>query len=61
MNMIAHDDAAEGLPVVADGRLLETVDQPSSVRIIADDLLPGIAPRHMKKFVEMRCGVRLRS
>jgi hypothetical protein len=46
---------------VADGRLLETVDQPTSVRIIADDLLPGIAPRHMKKFVEMRCGVRLRS
>ena len=44
--MIAHDDVAEELPVVADDRLLETVDQPTSVGIIADDLLPGVAPRH---------------
>jgi hypothetical protein len=44
--MIAHDDVAEELPVAADDRLLETVDQPTSVGIIADDLLPGVAPRH---------------
>jgi hypothetical protein len=46
MEMIAHDDVAEELPVAADDRLLETVDQPTSVGIIADDLLPGVAPRH---------------
>ena len=31
---------------MADDRLLEAVDQPASIRIIADNLLPGIAPRH---------------
>jgi hypothetical protein len=44
--MVAHDDVADELPVVADDRLLETVDQPTSARIIADDLLPGVVPRH---------------
>jgi hypothetical protein len=46
MEMVAHDDIAEQFPVVTDDRLLEAVDQPTSVRIVADDLLPGIAPRH---------------
>jgi hypothetical protein len=31
---------------VADDRLLETVDQPTAVRIIADGLLSGVAARH---------------
>jgi hypothetical protein len=31
---------------MADDGLLESVDQPASVRIIANDLLPGIPPRH---------------
>ena len=44
--MVAHDDVADELPVVADDRLLETVDQPTSVGIIADDLLPRISPYH---------------
>jgi hypothetical protein len=46
MKMIAHDDVTEELPVVADDRLLEAGDQAASVRIIADDLLPGVGPRH---------------
>jgi hypothetical protein len=45
MKMIAHDDVREELPAVADDRLLETVDQPTSIRIIADDLLSAVAPR----------------
>ena len=44
--MIAHDDVTEQLPALADDGLFEPVNQPASVRIIADDLLPGIAPRH---------------
>jgi hypothetical protein len=31
---------------MADDGLLESVDQPASVRIIANDLLAGIPPRH---------------
>ena len=46
MEMVSHDDVTEHLPAVADDRLLQAVDQPVPVRIIADDLLPGIAPRH---------------
>ena len=46
MKMITHDDVAEQLPVVADDRVLEAVDQPMAVPIVGDDLLPGIAPRH---------------
>jgi hypothetical protein len=33
-------------PVVAEDRLLEAVDQPVSVCIIANSLLPGMAPCH---------------
>jgi hypothetical protein len=31
---------------MADRGAFEHLNQPTSVRIIADDLLPGIAPRH---------------
>jgi hypothetical protein len=31
---------------MSDDRLFEPINQPASVRIIADDFLPGIAPRH---------------
>ena len=31
---------------MANDCVLEAVDQPASIRIIADDFLPGIAPRH---------------
>jgi hypothetical protein len=34
---------------MADDGLLESVDRPASVRIIAIDLLAGIAPRHQVK------------
>jgi hypothetical protein len=46
MEMIAHDDIARKLPPVADHGSLESLDHPLSVRIIADDSLPGISPRH---------------
>jgi hypothetical protein len=36
----------EQLPAVADDSALEGGDQPASVRIIAHDLLPRVAPRH---------------
>ena len=44
MEMIAHDDIARKLPSVADHGLLESLDQPLSVRIIAADSLPGLSP-----------------
>ena len=31
---------------MANDGALEAVDQPAAVRIIADDLLPDVAPRH---------------
>ena len=34
------------MPAMSDDGLLESVDQSASVRIIADDLLAGISPRH---------------
>jgi len=46
MEMIAHDDVRDQLPAVTDDGRLEPGDQPPSVRIIADNLLPGVAPRH---------------
>ena len=44
--MISHDDVTQQIPAMADDGLLESVDQPASVRIIANDLLAGIPPRH---------------
>ncbi len=44
--MISHDDVTQQIPAMADDGLLESVDQSASVRIIADDLLAGIPPRH---------------
>ena len=46
MEMISHNDITQQLPSMADDRLFEPINQPASVRIIADDFLPGIAPRH---------------
>jgi hypothetical protein len=46
MEVVFQYDAAEQLPAATDDRLFQAVDQPSSVRIIQDDLLSGIAPRH---------------
>jgi hypothetical protein len=46
MKMIAHNDVTEELPIVPANRLLEAVDQTTSIRIIADNPLQAIAPRH---------------
>jgi hypothetical protein len=46
MEIIAHDDVADQLPALADDRVLEAHDQPTSVRVIADNLLPSVAPSH---------------
>ena len=46
MEVIAHHDVTQQLPVATADRLFEHLDQPASVRIIADDFLPRIAPRH---------------
>jgi hypothetical protein len=46
MEMISHDDVTQHLPAMADDSVLQSVDQPASVRIIANELLPGITPRH---------------
>jgi hypothetical protein len=43
MKTAAHDDVTQDLPV---DRLLAALDQTASVRVIADNVLPGIAPRH---------------
>jgi hypothetical protein len=39
---ISHDDGAEQLPPAAHNSLIEAVDQPAPVRIVADDLLPCV-------------------
>ena len=44
--MIPHEDITEHLPAVADDGAPEGVDQPASIRVMADDLLPRVAPRH---------------
>ena len=46
MKVIVHDDVTKQLPIVADDALLKTVDQSPSIDIVADNLLPHIAPRH---------------
>jgi hypothetical protein len=46
MKVISHDDVTQQIPPMADDELLGSVDQPASVRIIANDLLAGIPPRH---------------
>jgi len=46
MEVVSHDDVTEQLPAVADDRLLEAVEQPAPVRIIAEDFLPRL-PRAM--------------
>ena len=45
MEMVIQDDVAKHLPATAKGRLLQSGDQSASVCVVADDLLPGIAPR----------------
>ena len=44
--MISQDDVTQQMPAVPDDGLLESVDQPASVRVVANDLLAGIPPRH---------------
>ncbi len=44
--MISHNDVTQQLPAMAHDGVLEPFKQPASVRVIADDLLPGVAPRH---------------
>jgi hypothetical protein len=46
MQMIPHDDVADQLPAMAEHSALQAIDQPSSVRIVAHNLLPSVAPRH---------------
>jgi hypothetical protein len=60
--MVAHDDVTQVRPIVANDRLLDAVDQPASIRVIADNLLPGVAPRlHVinaaRKRIQSRRGV----
>ncbi len=44
--MISHDDVTKQIPAVPDDGLLEPIDQPESIRVIANDLLAGIPRRH---------------
>jgi hypothetical protein len=44
--MIPHDDGAEQLPAIVYDGSLESVDKPTSVPIVANDLLADITPRH---------------
>ena len=44
--MISHDGVTKQIPAVPDDGLLEPIDQPESVRVIANDLLAGIPRRH---------------
>ena len=44
--MIPHDDVAEHLPAIAYDGSLESVDWPTSVLIVANDLLAAVSPRH---------------
>ena len=46
MKVISHDDVSQQIPAKTDDGLLESGDQPASVRVIANDLLAGIPPRH---------------
>jgi hypothetical protein len=46
MQMVPHDDVAQQLPAMADHGAFEPVNQSAPVRIVADDLLAGIAPCH---------------
>jgi hypothetical protein len=46
MAVIPHDDATGKSSVVADHRVLQSVDQPPSVRVIANGFLTAIAPHH---------------
>ncbi len=45
-NSTSSGVVAKQIPAMADDGLLESVDEPASVRIIANDLLAGIPPRH---------------
>jgi hypothetical protein len=46
MKVVAHHDVTDELPLAADDRLLQSVEQLASIRIIANNPPPGIAPRH---------------
>jgi hypothetical protein len=49
MKVVAHHDVTDELSLAADDRLLQSVEQSASIRIIADNPLPRIPPRrHMK-------------
>jgi hypothetical protein len=43
MKVISHDDVTQQIPPMADDGLLESVNQPASVRIITNDHLAGIS------------------
>jgi hypothetical protein len=46
MEVHSHDDEAEQLPPAARDRLLDVVDRPASVDIIAENLPVDIPPRY---------------
>ena len=46
VQMVIHDDIAEQLPSAAHNGALQTGDQSPPIRVVADDLLTGVAPRH---------------
>jgi hypothetical protein len=46
MEVVAHDDEAEQLPVRTGDGPCEVVDQALSVLPIVNDVLPAITPRH---------------
>jgi hypothetical protein len=46
VKVISHDDVTQQIPAMADDGLLWSVDEPASVRFVANDLLAGIPSRH---------------
>jgi hypothetical protein len=46
MKVVAHHDVTDELPLAAADRPLQSVEQSASIRIIADNPLPGVAPRY---------------
>jgi hypothetical protein len=46
MKLVAHDDEVQKFPRAAEDFLLTAVDHLASIRMIADNPQPGVAPRH---------------
>jgi hypothetical protein len=44
--MVVHEDVTNQLPSAPADSVLQARDEPSSIRVVADDFLSGVAPRH---------------